>query len=144
MATCTHCSKRIKHRNSVGIYWCRSCGPIRRAEAAWLEAMIEFGWPESYYRPDSAFARWNMPDYICEFTDGSCSAIENVHWWGKGEAVGIATRGDGKKRVVFFKDHADTGGPWMIPRCHDRWVHNIRTRERIKVRHSYVDPSASA
>src|SRR5688572_20042299 len=125
MATCTHCSKRIRKRNSVGIYWCRSCGPIRRAEAAWLDRMIVLGWPESFYRAESIFARWDMPDYICEFRDGSYSAIDSIHWWSKGQAAGLATRGDGKRRVVFFQDHPPTNGTLLIPRDGDPWIHNI-------------------
>jgi hypothetical protein len=70
-----------------------------------------------------------MPDYIADFTDGSYSAIDSIRWWGSGEAVGVATRGDGKRRVVFFQDHPASHGPLMIPRSNDPWVHNIRRRQ---------------
>ncbi len=131
MATCTHCSKRIKQRNSVGVYWCRSHGAIRRAEAAWLERMQLLGWPESCYSPTSIYARWNMPEYICEFTDGSYSAVEVTGGYGRGDLIGVATRGDGKKRVVFFQDHPNNG--LLIPRDGDPWIHNIRRANVIKM-----------
>lgn len=72
-----------------------------------------------------------MPDYICEFRDGSYSPIDSIRWWGKGQAVGVATRGDGKRRVVFFQDHAPTFGPLLMGIPYDPWVHNIRRRGRI-------------
>ncbi len=132
MATCPYCPRRIHKRNSIGLYYCRQHGVWRRAEAAWLAAMQAFDWPETYYRLGSPFSRWNMPDYICEFRDGSYSPIDDIHWWGKGEAVGIATRGDGKKRVVFWQDHPPTYGPLLMGIPFDPWVHNIRRRERVK------------
>jgi hypothetical protein len=69
-----------------------------------------------------------MPDYICEFHDGSYSMIDSIKVWGKGERVGVATRGDGKRRVVFFQDHPSMSN--LIPRDGDLWVRNIRRRGR--------------
>lgn len=149
MATCPYCPRRIHRRNSIGLYHCRSHGVFRRAESDWLRRMQEFGWPETYYHPTSIFARWNMPDYICEFTDGSYSEITDIHWWGKGHAAGIARRGDGKSRVVFWQDHPPTFGPLLMGIPHDPWVHNIRRRrwlhggDQPQTRFSYADQSAS-
>jgi hypothetical protein len=101
-------------------------------KAAWKQA-LESG--RRYPKPGARFSNegWSrrMNSYICEFTDGSFSPIAIGATWGKGECAGIAIRGDGFKRVVFFQDHPASHGPLMIPRDGDPWVSNIRRRATL-------------
>lgn len=40
--------------------------------------------------------------YIATFTDGSTSPVEITGDYGRFDMIGVATRGDGKKRVLCF------------------------------------------
>jgi hypothetical protein len=49
-----------------------------------------------------------MPNsYVAHFADGSRSTVEVRGSYGRNELVGVATRGDGYKRIVFFEGRAN-------------------------------------
>lgn len=64
--------------------------------------------------------------YVAHFTDGSSSLIEIRGSYGRCDLIGIATRGDGKRRVIFFKTHG-----W---RGRDPWVHSVTACEAYDAR----------
>ena len=40
--------------------------------------------------------------YVAHFTDGSTSPVEITGSYGRCDLIGVATRGDGKRRALFF------------------------------------------
>jgi hypothetical protein len=61
-------------------------------------------------------------NYVAKFADGSSSPVEIRGNYGRAELIGVATRGDGKKRVVFFSGAND----FLVARDGDPWISNIR------------------
>jgi hypothetical protein len=63
--------------------------------------------------------------YVAHFTDGSTSPVEITGSYGRCDLIGVATRGDGKRRALFF------GVTPLGPALHnaDPWIARVEPAE---------------